>query len=76
VRVEVVDTIGAGDAFGAAFLAWLHDHRAIRPDLSLEEDELKNALRFACQAAAITCSREGADPPWRREMMADPTPER
>ena len=71
VRVEVVDTIGAGDAFGAAFLAWLHDHQAIRPDLSLEEGELKAALHFACQAAAITCSREGADPPWRREMTAD-----
>jgi fructokinase len=71
VPVEVVDTIGAGDAFGAALLAWLHDHHAIRPDLSLREDELKAALHFACQAAAITCSRAGADPPWRREMESD-----
>src|SRR5256884_5946378 len=31
-QVDVVDTIGAGDAFGAAFLAWLHDHDAVRPD--------------------------------------------
>jgi fructokinase len=69
--VEVVDTIGAGDAFGAALLAWLHDHDAIKPEVSLEADELRAALGFACQAAAITCSRAGADPPWRREMESD-----
>src|SRR4029077_9978319 len=38
VKVEVVDTIGAGDAFGAALLAWLHDHDAIEPDLRLEKE--------------------------------------
>jgi fructokinase len=70
VPVEVVDTIGAGDAFGAALLAWLHDHEAIRPDLSLEEDELKSALDFACLAAALTCARAGAEPPWKWEMEA------
>jgi fructokinase len=68
-HVEVVDTIGAGDAFGAAFLAWLHDHDAIHPDLSLEAEELKAALEFACLAGAITCTRAGADPPWKSEMM-------
>jgi fructokinase len=70
VKVEVVDTIGAGDAFGAALLAWLHDHNAIRPDLHLEQEEVKAALDFACLAAAITCSRAGADPPWKSEMVA------
>jgi fructokinase len=69
-HVEVVDTIGAGDAFGAALLAWLHDHGAIRPDLRLEEEELKAALSFACLAGALTCARAGADPPWKREMEA------
>jgi fructokinase len=68
-RVEVVDTIGAGDAFGAAFLAWLHDHDAIRPDLNLESEQLKAALEFACLAGALTCTRAGADPPWKSEMM-------
>ena len=68
-RVEVVDTIGAGDAFGAAFLAWLHDHDAIRPGVSLEPEELKAALEFACLAGAITCTRAGADPPWKSEMV-------
>jgi len=69
-QVDVVDTIGAGDAFGAALLAWLHDHHALRPDLSLERDEIKAALGFACLAGALTCTRAGAEPPWKWEMQA------
>ncbi len=69
-HVEVVDTIGAGDAFGAAFLAWLHDHGAIRPDPCLETEEFTAALEFACLAGAITCTRAGAEPPWKWEMLA------
>jgi len=68
-QVDVVDTIGAGDAFGAALLAWLHDQGCLNPELSLEEDELRAALEFACLAAAITCTRAGADPPRRSEML-------
>lgn len=70
-RVEVVDTIGAGDAFGAAVLAWLHDHNALRRDLQLAEDELESMLDFANLVAAITCTRVGADPPWRAELAED-----
>ena len=69
-QVEVVDTIGAGDASGAALLAWLHDHRAIRPDLSLDKAHLKAALDFACLAGALTSTRAGAEPPWKWEMQA------
>jgi fructokinase len=68
--VEVVDTIGAGDAFGAALLAWLHDHVAIRPELRLERAELQAALDFACLAGALTCTRAGADPPRKWELEA------
>ena len=68
VHVQVVDTIGAGDAFGAGLLAWLHDHGALKPNLHLEEHELRSAVEFACLAAAITCARAGADPPRRSEM--------
>jgi len=71
-HVEVVDTIGAGDAFGAAFLAWLHDHAAIRPDPCLEQEEFTAALDFACLAGAITCTRAGAEPPWKWEMTGLP----
>lgn len=66
--VKVVDTIGAGDAFGAGLLAWLYHHRGLRPDLRLDEGELRAALEFACIAAALTTARAGADPPWNREM--------
>ena len=70
VPVQVVDTIGAGDAFGAGLLAWLHDHDALKPDLRMEEHDLRAAVEFACLAAALTCARAGADPPWRAELMA------
>lgn len=69
VPVELVDTIGAGDAFGAALLAWLHDHGNLKPELTLDSEELLASLRYAGVAAAITCSRAGADPPWKREMQ-------
>jgi fructokinase len=70
VPVQVVDTIGAGDAFGAAVLAWLHDRDRLRPDLSLASEEVESLLDFACLAAALTCTRSGAEPPWRSEMEA------
>jgi fructokinase len=66
--VPVVDTIGAGDAFGAALLAWLHDHGRLSRELRLEKDDLRAALEFACLVASITCTRPGADPPWRTEV--------
>ncbi len=71
-EVQVVDTIGAGDAFGAAVLAWLHDHDAMRAELALEHDQLESMLSFACLVAAITCTRVGADPPWRAELAESP----
>jgi fructokinase len=69
-QVDVIDTIGAGDAFGAALLAWLHDHDAIRPSLRMGSEELSSALDFACLAGSLTCARAGADPPWKWEMLA------
>jgi fructokinase len=68
--VEVVDTIGAGDAFGAALLAWLHDHSVLSTTISLSPDQLESALEFACLAASLTCTRAGAEPPSRRELEA------
>ena len=68
--VDVVDTIGAGDAFGAGLLAWLHDHDRLARDLRLERDELRAALEFACLVASITCTRAGADPPRRAELVS------
>jgi fructokinase len=66
--VDVVDTIGAGDAFGAALLAWLHGHGRLSLELRLRSDGLGAALGFACLVASLTCTRAGADPPWRSEL--------
>lgn len=68
----VVDTIGAGDTFHAAFLVRLLEAGLLDRDrlAGITEAEIAGALDFAAAAAAITCSRPGADPPWRREMPA------
>jgi fructokinase len=66
--VDVVDTIGAGDAFGAGLLAWLSDQDRLNRDLRLEREELRAALEFACLVASITCTRAGADPPRRADL--------
>jgi fructokinase len=66
-RVEVVDTIGAGDAFMGAFLAQWRSRGLGRAELT-RTGEVVEATRFACRVAAITCSRAGADPPRRSEM--------
>jgi fructokinase len=66
-RLEVVDTIGAGDAFMGAFLAEWRSRGLGRAELG-KRDELTKATRFACQVAAVTCTRPGADPPRRSEL--------
>jgi fructokinase len=67
VPAQVVDTIGAGDAFGGAFLAWWHEHGLGRTDLG-NRDAVVEATRFACLVAARTCERAGAVPPRASEL--------
>jgi fructokinase len=66
-RAKVVDTIGAGDAFGGGFLAWWHERSLTRDDLGTI-DLAVEATAFACLVAARTCSRPGASPPYRSEL--------
>lgn len=68
--VEVVDTIGAGDTFMAALLAYFHQHEQLdKAGLqSLNAAVLEEALNYAARAAALCVSRPGADPPWREEL--------
>jgi fructokinase len=70
VAVKVVDKVGAGDAFKAALLTWLAEHGRLSSEglASLSADDLQALLRFAARAAAITCSRRGADMPRRAEL--------
>ncbi|MFK4723348.1 fructokinase [Bradyrhizobium niftali] len=69
-KVEVADTIGAGDSFQAALLFALHKQgRLARQQLkAISADELRRALSFAANCAGLTCTRPGADPPWSREI--------
>ena len=67
-RAKVVDTIGAGDAFGGGFLAWWSERGLGRDELG-NIDLVVEATEFACLVAARTCSRPGASPPWRHELQ-------
>jgi fructokinase len=72
VPITVVDTVGAGDVFGAALLAALVERDALDPSAtrSLDDSMLEQALEFAVTASAITCTRRGAVPPSREEIDA------
>ena len=66
-QVAVVDTVGAGDSFGGAFVAWWVEQGLGVADLA-DPALLERAARFATTVAGITCQRAGADPPWRAEL--------
>ena len=72
IPVEVVDTVGAGDSFGAALIAALVDEGAFGPHTTRAFDEavLAHAVSYAVAASAITCTRTGAVPPSRDEIDA------
>lgn len=70
VQVVVADTVGAGDTFQAALLTWAAETGRLAPAAlaGLDNAALGEALGFAARAAAITCSRRGADLPRRAEL--------
>ena len=73
-RVDVVDTIGAGDSFQAGLLFALRALGLISagPLARMSADQLNRALAFAAACAAFTCGRPGADPPRLGEIGAGP----
>ncbi|MEY2522439.1 MAG: fructokinase [Ilumatobacteraceae bacterium] len=73
--VEVVDTIGAGDAFGGAFAAWWEQAGFGRADLD-DGDALIAAVVAAVEVAAVSCTRVGAQPPRRDELGSKWSPTR
>ena len=70
-KIQLVDTVGAGDTFMANFLGELNSIGALGSDLSAVADsDLSNAANFAAVAAAIVCERQGCEPPAKAEVLA------
>jgi fructokinase len=68
--ITLVDTVGAGDSFMGALLVGLNAAGATSAGAlaHLDDAAIERVLGFAAQVSAITCSRAGADPPWRDEV--------
>ena len=66
------DAVGAGDAFTSALLAHLDNQDLLNPAAltTLTADALSHALAYANRAAALTCTRPGANPPTSTELTA------
>ena len=65
VKVDVVDTVGAGDTVGAIVVEGVIKHSVH----GLQGQVLNAVLHKAAIAAGITCSRAGAQPPRAHELV-------
>lgn len=68
--VEVKDTIGAGDTFAAALIAQLLEKQIVDEKAlsALPLSDLRDILSNCAMTSALTCSRQGANPPYRHEV--------
>ena len=64
---NIVDTVGAGDAFGGAFLSWWMGNGLGQADFG-EPEAVRSATQAAIYASVVTCTRRGAEPPWAYEL--------
>ncbi|WP_130905594.1 MULTISPECIES: carbohydrate kinase [unclassified Pseudomonas] len=68
--VKIADTVGAGDTFQAALIAWLTEQQldSIEGLRELSREQIEAMMRFAVQAAALTCGKTGPDLPYRKQL--------
>ncbi|MFW9269301.1 carbohydrate kinase [Pseudomonas sp. D2-30] len=68
--VQIADTVGAGDTFQAALIAWLTEQRLddVEGLHSLDAGQIGKMLDFAMRAAALTCAKTGPDLPYRQQL--------
>lgn len=73
---SLIDTVGAGDTFMASMLAWLKDNAInLRHDIvTLDRTGLEAMLQRAAHAAALTCQRQGCNPPDLQDLQRDGKP--
>lgn len=68
-KVDVIDTVGAGDTFQAATLHYLSAQNALKKGAARDVD-ISEMAQFAVNAAALTCTRRGADLPTLAQISA------
>ncbi|WP_372438438.1 carbohydrate kinase [Pseudomonas chlororaphis subsp. aureofaciens] len=68
--IKMADTVGAGDTFQAALIAWLTERQldSLEGVAGLSRDQIDQMLRFAIRAAALTCGKTGPDLPYRHQL--------
>ena len=68
--VKIADTVGAGDTFQAALITWLTEYGldSVEGVQQLAREQIDAMLKFAVQAAALTCSKTGPDLPYRHQL--------
>jgi len=64
---SIVDTVGAGDSLGGAFLAWWIGNGLGQAELR-DPHSVVDATRAAVDASLVTITRRGAEPPWAHEL--------
>lgn len=69
-EVVMADTVGAGDTFQAALIAWLTEQQLDSVDglKRLSREQTDSLLKFAIRASALTCTKTGPDLPYRHQL--------
>ena len=76
-KVDVVDTVGAGDAFSSGLLDGLRRRGLLGADRrealhAIDQETLADVVDRAIRVSARTCTRPGADPPTAEELDNEP----